>query len=151
MKVTIRLMTEADRQVWIEMRRALWPAHPEDHPREIDEMLGRDDVWGFVVEMSDGKALGFAEVGLRPYANGCTGRPVPFLEGIWIKPEFRRQRVGAQLMAHIETFVAARGCREIGSDAPLDNDASHAAHRSWGFAETERVVYFRKHVGDVRR
>ena len=38
----------------------------------------------------------------------------------------------------------ARGFREIGSDALLDNRASHAAHAGWGFAETERVVYFRK-------
>ena len=38
----------------------------------------------------------------------------------------------------------ARGFREIGSDALLDNEASHAAHRDWGFSETERVVYFRK-------
>jgi aminoglycoside 6'-N-acetyltransferase I len=144
MKVAIRQMTKADRQVWIEMRRALWPAHPEDHPPEVDDMLGRDDVWGFVAETSDGDALGFAEVALRPYANGCAGRPVPFLEGIWIKPGFRRQRVGAQLMAHIDGVLAARGFREIGSDAHIDNGPSHAAHRSWGFAETERVVYFRK-------
>jgi aminoglycoside 6'-N-acetyltransferase I len=69
---------------------------------------------------------------------------VPFLEGIWVEPRFTRQGLGAQLMAHIEAFLAARGFREIGSDALIDNRVSHAAHLEWGFAETERVVYFRK-------
>jgi aminoglycoside 6'-N-acetyltransferase I len=35
----------------------------------------------------------------------------------------------------------------LGSDTPLANIASQDAHRSWGFAETERVVYFRKGLG----
>lgn len=29
----------------------------------------------------------------------------------------------------------------------LVNQASQAAHRAWGFSETERVVYFRKTLG----
>jgi aminoglycoside 6'-N-acetyltransferase I len=47
-------------------------------------------------------------------------------------------------MAHIEAFLITRGFREIGSDALNENHASHAAHRAWGFSETERVIYFRK-------
>jgi aminoglycoside 6'-N-acetyltransferase I len=81
---------------------------------------------------------------LRKYANGCDSRPVPFLEGIWVDAAFRRRGIGARLIEHIEAFVAARGFREVGSDTPLDNRASQAAHRAWGFCETERVVYFRK-------
>jgi aminoglycoside 6'-N-acetyltransferase I len=37
-----------------------------------------------------------------------------------------------------------RGCSELASDALLDNEASHRFHHAAGFAETERVVYFRK-------
>ena len=72
---------------------------------------------------------------------------MPFLEGIWVEPPFRRQAVGALLVRHIEDFVAARGFREIGSDALIGNHISHAAHRGWGFSETERVVHFRKFLG----
>jgi aminoglycoside 6'-N-acetyltransferase I len=71
-------------------------------------------------------------------------QPVPFLEGIFVRPQFRRLGVGARLIAHIEDFVAARGFHELGSDALIDNHESHAAHRGWGFSEMERVVYFRK-------
>ena len=46
--------------------------------------------------------------------------------------------------------LAEKGFREIGSDTPLDNRASQDAHRGWGFAETERVVYFRKGLAGGR-
>src|SRR5262249_5308592 len=100
--------------------------------------------WGFVAETDQGAAVGFAEITIRPFANGCDSRPVPFLEGIWVEPTFRRQAVGALLVAHVEAFVIARGFCEIGSDALVENHISHAAHRRWGFAETEKVVHFRK-------
>jgi aminoglycoside 6'-N-acetyltransferase I len=126
------------------MRAALWPGEAgEAHLEDIENVLGSTSSWGFIVESEDG-AAGFAEVSIRPFANGCDSRPVPFLEGIWVEPPFRRRSVGALLVKHIEAFVAARGFCEIGSDALTENLVSHAAHRSWGFAETERVVHFRK-------
>jgi len=59
--------------------------------------------------------------------------------------------IGARLIAHVSAFPAAGGFAEMGSDAELENHASHAGHRSWGFRETERVVYFRKDLGEVGR
>jgi aminoglycoside 6'-N-acetyltransferase I len=145
MKVTIREMGVADRPAWAEMRGALWPEDTvQTHASDVDEILRDDDVWGFVAETADGAPAGFVELAIRKYANGCTARPVPFLEGIWVRAEFRRRGIGARLIAHVEAFAAARGFEEIGSDTGLENRASHAAHRSWGFFETERVVYFRK-------
>ncbi len=81
---------------------------------------------------------------IRAYANGCESQPVPFLEGIWVNAQFRRQGIGAGLIKHIEAFLLARGFWELGSDTPIDNDSSQAAHLGWEFSETERVIYFRK-------
>ena len=126
------------------MRHALWPEDSlEAHECDAARVLASVDYWAFVA-MRDGAAVGFAEIAIRKYANGCESQPVPFLEGIWVDPRYRRSGVGRRLLAHVESFVRARGFREIGSDALLDNRASHAAHAGWGFAETERVVYFRK-------
>jgi aminoglycoside 6'-N-acetyltransferase I len=145
MKFTIRPMGPADRQTWARMRAALWPDAPGDeHAKDIDAMLAGTTGWGFVAESDDGAAVGFAEITIRPFANGCDSRPVPFLEGIWVEPPFRRQGVGALIVNQVEAFVAARGFCEIGSDALTEDHVSHAAHRSWGFSETERVVHFRK-------
>jgi|SRR5437660_9895868 aminoglycoside 6'-N-acetyltransferase I len=144
MALTVRQMGPRDREAWARMRAALWPQEAAAvHARDIDAMLGSGIGWGFIAE-EDGAAVGFAEITIRPFANGCDSKPVPFLEGIWVEPTFRRQGVGARLVRQVEKFVIARGFREIGSDALIKNHASHAAHRGWGFCETERVVHFRK-------
>jgi aminoglycoside 6'-N-acetyltransferase I len=149
----VREMNAGDRAAWAEMRSALWPRDlPAEHLRSIDGILAGDDTWGFIAEAAEGAPAGFAELAIRNYANGCDSEPVPFLEGVFVKPQFRPRRAGARLMAHFEAFLAARGFHELGSDALADDPASHAAHRGWGFSETERVVYFRKVLdGEARQ
>ena len=148
MRSGVRQMGPDDRGTWIRLRAALWPDEASAvHGKDVDALLRGDTGFGFVAEAEDGAAVGFAEISIRPFANGCDSRPVPFLEGIWVDPPFRRQGIGTRLVRHVETFVAARGFSEIGSDALIENHVSHAAHRRWGFAETERVVHFRKLIG----
>ena len=145
MKLTVRKMDAADRQRWVEMRAALWPEDaPEVHAKTVDELLQSREYWGLIAETADGESAGFAEVAVRAYANGCDTRPVAFLEGIWVKPKFRRRGVGAALIRHAEELLVEYGFQELGSDTLIDNTQSQAAHHAWGFAETERVVYFRK-------
>jgi aminoglycoside 6'-N-acetyltransferase I len=145
--IEIRPLTQADKELWARFRHALWPEGSlEDHAKDIVRLLAGGDYWGFVA-IGNGEPLGFAEVAIRRYANGCETSPVPFLEGIWVEPPARRQGIGRQLVAHVEDFMKALGFGEIGSDALVGNLPSHAAHRAWGFAETERVVYFRKSLG----
>jgi aminoglycoside 6'-N-acetyltransferase I len=144
----IREARAADRAAWAAMRAALWPEEDaEAQARGIDMLLGRGDAWCFIAEELSAGVVGFAEVAIRPYANGCDSAPVAFLEGIWVAEPARRRGTGAQLIAHIESFLLARGFHELGSDTPLDNLVSQDAHRGWGFAETERVVYFRRPLG----
>ena len=100
----------------------------------------------FVAEQA-GKVIGFAEVSLRrDYVNGCETSPVAFLEGIYVLPDHRRAGAGRALAAAAERWGRAHGCRELASDALLENDASRGFHAGAGFEETERVVYFRKRI-----
>jgi aminoglycoside 6'-N-acetyltransferase I len=145
MNFNAREMDASDRAAWIDMRASLWPGDALSvHAQGIEAILAGDDAWGFIAKSIEGAPAAFAEIAIRKYANGCDSQPVPFLEGIFVRPQFRRQSAGAQLIAHVEAFLTARGFCELGSDAFIDNHESHAAHRGWGFAETERVVYFRK-------
>lgn len=145
MEFIIRKMGVVDRAAWSEVRAALWPEQTSQaHADAIDRLLADGETWGFVAQAPDGTVMGFAEIAIRKYANGCESAPVPFLEGIWVKAQFRRRGIGARLIEHAESFVKARGFREIGSDTDIANLISQAAHVAWGFSETERVVYFRK-------
>lgn len=139
-----REMVMADRSSWLEMRARMWDSESRQrHEIDIDKMLSGSRRSGYLVETTDGSRAGFAEICIRDYANGCTEQPVPFLEGIWIEPMFRRRGAGISLLRYIETDLRAQGYRELCSDANLENDVSHAAHATWGFEETDRVVYFR--------
>jgi aminoglycoside 6'-N-acetyltransferase I len=126
------------------MRSALWPEMTEDD--NLHE-TGKLEAKAFVriALNTEGKPSGFVEATLRTdYVNGCETSPVAFLEGIYIEPWARRQGVAKELVAEVQRWALAQGCREFASDALLDNEASHRMHRGLGFMETERVVYFRK-------
>jgi len=145
MKIIVRPMQSNDLAAWARMRSALWPDDPAlPHIDEIADLLHDERLWAFLAEADDGTPTGFAEVTLRTCANGCDSQPVPFLEGIWVEPGFRRRAVGASLVRHIGSFLAARSFRELGSDTEIDNEQSQAAHENWGFTEIERVVCYRK-------
>lgn len=90
-------------------------------------------------------AIGLAEVSLRSdYVNGTESSPVAFLEGLYVVPHARRAGVAAALVAAACDWGRRAGCREMASDALLDNSTSQLVHRALGFEETERVVYFRR-------
>ncbi len=145
MGFSIRRCDTADLAEWARLRQALWPdGSAEEHADEIGAALPEGILRGYLVIGEDERAVGFAEVSIRRYANGSTQSPVPFLEGIWIVPEYRQHGIGGLLIERISADCAAEGFVELCSDAEIDNLVSHHAHESWGFAETERVVYFRK-------
>ena len=145
MSITIRKMTPGDRTAWMAMRHALWADEKEsDHLAQIEALLQDPKQSAYLAITEDGQALGFAEVSLRAFANGCREQPVPFLEGIWVSPAHRRQGIGRLLLNRLTADFRSQGFHEICSDADLENNCSHRAHEGWGFQETERVVYFRR-------
>jgi aminoglycoside 6'-N-acetyltransferase I len=123
------------------MRTALWPGVAE---ADMSAWLSRSDAVVFVAERENGRLCGFAEAAERPYADGCDTSPVAYLEGWYVDPDVRAQKIGARLVAAVEKWARARGHRELASDTDLDNLASQQAHQRLGFAETERLVLFRK-------
>lgn len=132
---------------WVALRQALWPsADPAEHRTEAATLLARAaDAVAFLARDCAGVAVGFAEASLRhDYVNGCTTSPVAFLEGIYVTGAWRRRGVARALCAAVEAWARERGCAELASDALLDNAASHRMHEALGFAETERVVFFRR-------
>lgn len=146
--MTIRIATVSDRAAWAELRGQLWPGTShEEHLDEIREILAKSPEVsaGFLEFGEDGVMRAFAEVGLRhDHVNGCATSPVAFLEGIYVCPEHRGAGIGRALLRSVQAWAEERGCRELGSDAHLENVASHAFHEAFGFEETERVVFFRK-------
>jgi len=139
----IRSVKRDDRDAWLRMRDALWPA--EDHAREIDRYFAAEVREPLEVLIAfDEEAIGFVELSIRPYAEGCETDRVAFVEGWFVEPDARGVGVGAALIRAAEVWARSQGCAEIASDTEADNVASAAAHRALGFEETAVVRCFRK-------
>jgi aminoglycoside 6'-N-acetyltransferase I len=147
MKTTIERCSSLDQPGWLQMRMALWTdATADDHRGYMAISLAQPERF-LQLMMYDGKhePIGFIEGSIRgDYVNGTETSPVGFVEGVYVVPAWRRKGLARQLFAAIGDWARARGCRELASDALLDNEASQRAHRALGFEETERVVYFRR-------
>jgi aminoglycoside 6'-N-acetyltransferase I len=126
------------------MRRALWP-DDDATASSLLAMIARSDYVAFVAE-ADGRLVGFAEIGVRSYAEGADG-PAAYLEGIWVDDEWRRSGVATALADAGASWARDRGLAHFGSDALIDNEASRAWHHSVGFEEVERLVVFAKRIG----
>jgi aminoglycoside 6'-N-acetyltransferase I len=138
-----------DQPGWLEMRVALWPdATADEHRGYMAISLAQPERF-LQLMMYDERhqPIGFIEGSIRgDYVNGTETSPVGFVEGVYVVPGRRRQGIARQLFAAIGDWAKARGCRQLASDALLENEASQRAHRALGFKETERVVYFSKTI-----
>ena len=84
------------------MRGQLWPDSWDTHARDVERFFSgqaRDPLAALIAKDENGRALGFAELSMRPYAEGCTTDNVAFLEGWFVVPEARGRGVGRALVA----------------------------------------------------
>jgi aminoglycoside 6'-N-acetyltransferase I len=147
-EIEISELGPADHDAWLRLRMRLWP---EETKEELAD--GRRWILGdphrnavFVARLPDGELAGFLEAALRDWAEGCSTRPVGYIEGWYVEPERRKHGVGRRLVEAAETWARSRGCTEMGSDAHVSNTLSHRAHAALGYEEVERVVSFAKRL-----
>jgi aminoglycoside 6'-N-acetyltransferase I len=145
---SIRAVTEADLELWLDLRRALWPEESDDqHRKEIAEFFaGTLPEPQAVLLACDGMGtvVGLVELSVRPFAEGCRSRRVAYLEGWYVAPYARGQGVGRALLRAAEDWGRAQGCTEFASDTEPDNANSSAAHLALGFEDVGLVRCFRK-------
>ena len=138
-----------DASSWLAMRLALWPDGSEtEHREEVERFLtgnaGGRPAAVIVAEDPSGRAVGFVELAIRPYAEGCVSDRVAYLEGWFVETDSRRNGVGRALVAASEDWGRAQGCTEFASDADPDNETSIRAHRALEFSDAGLVCCFHK-------
>jgi aminoglycoside 6'-N-acetyltransferase I len=152
MEVTIRPVDASSAENWFAMRRDMGPEWLLDgFEALVREYLDTGCIQGLrhCVLMAfdpEGLAVGFVEVSLREYAEGCLTSPVGYLEGWCVAPHARRHGIGRVLVEAGERWAAAQGCTEFASDAELDNAVSLASHARLGFEPVADIRCFRKSI-----
>jgi aminoglycoside 6'-N-acetyltransferase I len=129
------------------MREQLWPGSRDSHASDIDRFLSgqsREPLAVLIAKEDSGEPLGFVELSIRAYAEGCTTDHVAFVEGWFVVSSARGRGVGRALIEASEQWARSQGCVELASNTPADNTGSIAAHRALGFVDEGVVRSFRK-------
>jgi len=147
--VRIRAARRTEIEALARLRQALWPHYPyethlEDATRMFDGVPSSLPLIDFVAEQ-DGTLIGFIEVGMRSHANHCDPTmPIGFIEGWFVERTARERGVGRALMQAAEEWARQHGCKEIASDALIDNELSQLVHERLGYTVVNRCTNFRK-------
>jgi aminoglycoside 6'-N-acetyltransferase I len=152
--VRVRPAEFRDAGEWASLRASLWPdADASELAAETRAFFAGNGPpsldAGFVAEARDAQhdsMIGFIEVSIRPFSDGCDSMPVPHVEGWYVEPAARGRGVGRCLIENAEAWSRARGFGELASDTEIENHASLLAHEACGFEQTERLVKFRKRL-----
>lgn len=141
----IRCADVNDAAAVAELAILMWDSHMADELTEEFSQLLRSDNARIFLKYVDGQPIGFAQCQLRrDYVEGTETSPVGYLEGIFIKEQYRHHGYAKELLTACEAWVLSKGCREFASDCELDNVGSLQFHLSMGFTEANRIICFTK-------
>lgn len=144
----IKSAKKEDLKVLAELAVRMWDKQsPQELMEDFAGIIARDDAQFFILYEQDAP-IGFAQCQLRhDYVEGTETTPVGYLEGIFIKEEFRRKGHAKELLKECEKWAREKGCTEFASDCELENADSLKFHMAVGFHEVNRVICFTKCIG----
>ena len=143
----IRKAVIGDSRTLAEMAVQMWDNHTADELEiEFLEKLN-DEQSMFFIKYVNEIPIGFAQCGLRTdYVEGTESSPVGYLEGIFVKEEYRKNGYAKELLCACEMWAKEIGCSEFASDCELDNIGSFNFHMAMGFDEANRIICFKKRL-----
>ncbi len=131
---------------WLSLRKVVYTGLEDSfHSSEISKFLNDSELNCFLHYIED-EATGFIEVTLRNIVDGCLSSPVGYIEGIFVKPNFRNKGIAKNLLDNATRWCIEQGCTELATDAELDNIAAQKFHLNMGFEETYRIVEYKKRI-----
>ena len=141
----VRKATSGDSRILAEMAVQMWDHHTVDElETEFAETLCRE-CSAFFLKYENNMPVGFAQCGLRTdYVEGTESSPVGYLEGIFVKEEYRKNGYAKELLLACELWAKDKACVEFASDCELDNITSFNFHMAMGFEEANRIICFKK-------
>jgi aminoglycoside 6'-N-acetyltransferase I len=141
----IRLATKEDLPAIATLASMLWPS--EDESILLSEFKANHGTQAHAIYIfeANNEVIAFIELSLRnDYVEGTSSSPVAYIEAIFVKEPYRKQRVGVALIQRAEEWAREKGCSELASDTEITNISSQNFHKHCGFEEANRIVAFVK-------
>lgn len=134
-----------DSRIVTELAMLLWQENKiEDLEKELKDYIEKGVIY---IYFDENRAAGFAQCSLRQdYVEGTKSSPVGYLEGIFVKEEYRKRGIAKRLLSRCEDWAQRQGCSEFASDCELDNIQSLKFHLKLGFQEANRIICFKKNI-----
>ena len=133
-------VTKENEKAWAELCVELWP------DLTVDSALRMSHEGTFKNEflyLEEGEPVAIINLSVRnDYVEGTDSSPVGYIEGLYVKPGFRRKGIAEKLVEHAKEWSEKCGCTELASDCTLDNTASQEFHKSIGFKEVNKIVCY---------
>ncbi len=142
----VKKATPTELHIVAELAACVWNTSEEELLDELKSSTNSTKTAIFL-KYSDGIAVGFAQCNLRhDYVEGTDSSPVGYLEGIFVKEEYRKNGFARELLSACEQWAKEQGCNEFASDCELNNSASLSFHLKTGFTEANRIICFKKNL-----
>ena len=143
----VRKATTADSRILAEMAVQMWDSHTIDELETEFTETFNDKHIAFFIKYVHNLPVGFAQCGLRTdYVEGTESSPVGYLEGIFVKEDFRNNGYAKEMLSACEAWAKSMGCTEFASDCELSNIGSFKFHIAMGFEEANRIICFKKRI-----
>lgn len=116
----------------------------KDLEEEFKEYLSSNKTCIYIYYQNN-EPIAFAHCHLRyEYVEGTISNPVAYLEGIFVKENYRNKGIAQRLVTECEQWAKEQNCIEFASDCELENKASYNFHLKSGFKEANRIICFTK-------
>ncbi|MDR7870695.1 MAG: GNAT family N-acetyltransferase [Tissierellaceae bacterium] len=92
---------------------------------------------------SDEDYIGFIHMSIRNgFVEGADTSPVGYVEGIYVKPDFRRKGVAKELYHAGLEWLRSKKCTQIGADIGIDSNMCPDFYLDIGFKEANRIICY---------
>ena len=138
---------EKDAEILAEMATKIWENDKISELTEEFMEIAKDENSTCFLKFIDEKVLAFANVALRhDYVEGTETSPVGYLEGVYVKKNYRKKGYARELVEACEKWAIEKNCKEFASDCLLENTDSLKFHLAIGFIEANRIICFKKNL-----
>lgn len=143
----IKSATKSEARILAELAIQIWDDNTVmELEKEFADITQSDKAVCFI-KYVENIAVGFAQCQIRTdYVEGTETSPVGYLEGIFIVETYRHNGYAKELLKECEKWAKDKKCSEFASDCELDNIDSLRFHMAMGFAETNRIICFKKNI-----